>query len=213
MAASQELIDYIRESLKFGKSLTEIENDLSNEGWSQEDIEEGVYEAGSQQQEYQQPQYAPQQQQPQQYPQSYGQQNPFQQTPVQYNQPIAQPYDQPQQLPAHVKAGIPLIGTVFSMVAVVVLFLDVAILKSREWIDVFSSLSVVDTNEFGIGVLVLLIIFGAGIALGGVISTRRKPLPAGLLVLLLSVISLLTFSGLISGLVGLVAGFIVLLGK
>ncbi|MFH1294746.1 MAG: hypothetical protein ABIH90_02275 [Candidatus Aenigmatarchaeota archaeon] len=204
MAVSQELIDYIKESINSGRTLYEIKYDLANEGWDEIDIENGVREAqGRQPQQYQQP--TQQYQQPQQYeqPRQYDQ----------YQQPTQQPYTQPQQPVLRSSPRNPIIGLVLSMVAAVVLFLDATVLKSRSWIDIFNSMNVVDTNVIGIGLLVLLIVFAAGIALGGVISMKRKPLPGGIMVLVLSLLSMLTFSGLISGLVGLVAGFIILLGK
>jgi hypothetical protein len=190
MAISPELVDYIKKSLDAGRTLYEIKYDLVNEGWDEVDVELAIREV-------QTPWQPAQPQQPQ-----YGRQ-----------QPQARQPEQPlRETPPH-KEKAPIIGFVFSLVAALVLFLDVIVLKSRGWIDVFSSLSAVDTSELGIGLIVLLLVFAMGICLGGVISVKRKATPAGLLVIILSFISMLTFAGLLSGLVGIVAGVVVFLKK
>ena len=222
MGATPELADYVSKCIRAGRTLYEIKYDLLNEGWNEMDVDQALSETQSHQQPSyaaqqpspsypaQQRQYAAQQPQPYQQPQQ-PQQQPYQQQPQQ-----PQPYQQPQQQPAPerlLSQKAPILGFVLAIVAVVVLVVDVIALKSRAWIDIFNSLSVVDTEALDVGLLVLMVVFAMGIVLGGIISMKRKALPAGMLVILLSFISMLTFAGMLSGLLGIVAGIIILLKK
>lgn len=205
MAATPELVDYIKKSIDAGRTLYEIKYDLMNEGWNEADIETAIRDIQAPQQPAPQTQYAMQPQQPVQQPQ----QPQYAQQPQQPQQPTQPPQEtQPTKEPRS-----PLIGAVFSIVVALILFLDVILVNSRTWIDIFSSFSVVDTSELGIGLIVLLLVFATGICLGGVISVKKKAVPAGLLVIVLSFISMLTFAGLLTGILGIMAGVILFLKK
>jgi len=202
MGVTPELADYIKKCISAGRTPYEIKYDLLNEGWDEADVDAAF--SGTQQQyaqpaAYNQQTYAQQQRQPVQ-PYQQPQQRP------QYPQPT------PQQAPLATER-IPMLGVAFSLVAVVVMLLDVIAIKSRAWVDVFNGLSVVDTSTLDVGLIVLLLVFVSGIALGGIISVKRKPLPASMLVILLSFIAMLTFAGMLSGLLGILAGIAILLKK
>lgn len=103
------------------------------------------------------------------------------------------------------------IGFITSILSGLLIILDGVMLRTSYLIG-FTVIEIIDPS-MTIELIMLSLIFGLGVILGSVLIYKGKNMVGGVLVILMSFISMITFIGLIIGLIGIVAGILGILKK
>jgi len=103
------------------------------------------------------------------------------------------------------------IGFIMSLLSGLLVILDGAVLRTSDFLG-FTLVEIVSPN-MTLELIMLSLIFGLGIILGSVLIYKGKNMVGGSLVIVMSLISMITFIGLIIGLIGIVAGIFGILRK